>query len=184
MPDPFRSRANQPYARTEPDLIAAGEVRTPLDDFLTRLQQLGASPDQVQSVADTWDQFDTDDGEDSWTPERRAMLMALGDTELGQLIDASRDEYNYATTSEEDAAAADHTRHLEAAIAEAQGRIGANVQSVAAWVGDDPVRAEAVLRLELAPEGANRTTLISQVAPVARFGTDELDALRASYQGG
>ena len=141
--------------------VVATEVRSPLDDFLDRLRQLGATPDEMDAVARTWDQLDPDDSPDpdAWTRARREEVRRAGDDYLRALILEGRAEYEYGTTTEKDAAAKAAHAAYAAALAEAQGRIGGTVPAVLAWVGDDPLRAEAVLHLETLPEGANRKSL-------------------------
>lgn len=181
MSDPYRPVA--PQARTEPDLVATGEVRSQVEQFARRLYDLGATPDEVAQVVDNWDRLDPDDDPDplAWTRERRARLLHAGDHELAGLLAQSRAEYEVGTVTEEDAAERARTAALEAALAEAAGRIGSNVGSVTAWVGGDPVRAEAVLRLELAPEGKGRATLVGPLADLVGWDTADVDAVRASY---
>lgn len=151
-----------PYAPAGPRRPTVSEVRTPVDQFATRLANLGATPDEVQAVVDAWDDLDPDDAADpdAWTAGRRDRVFAADDAELQAMIDSARDEYEVGTTTEADAQAkADHAA-LRAAEAEAAGRIGGNVDSVLAWVAGDAIRAQAVLALEQAPEGANRKTLV------------------------
>lgn len=182
MTDPY-APPDPDAATAEPDLVSQGEVRSPLEQFVARLRDLGAQPDEVQTVVDHWDDLDPDNDPDpeAWTRARRAQLAAMGDAELSGLLAQSRAEYTDGTTTQEDADEAAHTAALEQAIAEAQGRIGANVQSVLAWVADDPVRAEAVVRLEVAPEGANRTTLWGPLADQLGWTGADVEVLAASY---
>lgn len=147
MPDPYAAKG---WPRT-----AASERVGQLDGFLARLRQLGASPDEVAAVADTWDDYDED-----WTPERKAELLRTTDAELGQMLADVRTEYTVGTTPQEqaDAEAAEANYRLQ--FRQAHERIGGNVQSLLDWVGDDPVKARAVLALEEGPDGAGRKTLI------------------------
>lgn len=181
MTDPYKPVSSQRTA--EPDLVASGEVRSPLDQFLQRLVDLGATPDEVQRVADAWDQLDPDDDPDpeAWTRARRDAFAQAGDAELLAALQATRDEYKLGHTTEAEAEAEAAALALDAALAEATGRMAGNVQSILAWVADDPYRAEAVLRLEVAPEGADRTTLVGPLTQQLGWDTDALDALRASY---
>ncbi len=182
MTDPYKPASPR---QPEPDLVASGEVRSPLAQFLQRLADLGATADEVQRVADAWDVLDPDDDPDpeAWTRARRDQFAAAGDTELLAALKATRDEYKLGHTTEEQAAAEQQAATLDAALAEAHGRIAGNVQSILAWVGDDPARAEAVLRLELAPEGASRTTLQGPLVQLLGWDDAQVDALVASYTG-
>lgn len=154
MPDPYAAKG---WPRP-----ATGERRTELDQFVTRLVELGAQPDEVQLVRDSWDDLDPDDSTDpdAFTAARRAELVRLPDDQLRSMISASRDEHTLGTTTEEEAEAHRQMAEYRQAYQEAAERIGGNVDSVLAWVADDPVRAEAVLELEEGPDGAGRKTLV------------------------
>lgn len=130
------------------------EVRTELETFSDRLRQLGATDDEVAQVVAGWDTFDAD-----WTPARRHQVVHLSDADLRQLLVDGREEYEHDTTTEEVAAVRDAERARRMAEAEAARRIGGNVDSVLAWVGDDRYRAQAVLELEVA--GQRRKTLLA-----------------------
>lgn len=151
-----------PYAPVGPSRTPVSEVRSEQEQFLARLRDLGATDDEVRTVADHWDDLDPDDPDDpeAFTKARRAELIRSGDGVLLGLIHAGRAEYEHGTTTEDEATAKDFAAAYAAAQAEAVGRIGGNVESVLAWVGGDEVRAMAVLQLETAPEGADRKTLV------------------------
>lgn len=181
MTDPYADPTDR---STEPDLVSQGEVRSPLEQFLARLRDLGATPDELDAVAGGWDNLDPDDDDDpdAWTRARRDHLARVaGDAELSALIAAARSEYETGTVTEDEADARARAAALDAALAEAAGRIGANVQSVLAWVADDAARAEAVLRLELAPEGAGRTTLVAPLAEQLGWTAEDVGDVTASY---
>lgn len=154
MPDPYAAKG---WPRE-----VASESRTELDQFVSRLVDLGAQPDEVQLVRDSWDDLDPDDDTDpdAFTTARRAELVRMPDDKLLALLHASREEHELGTTTEEEAEAARAEAQYRVAVAEAHERIGGNVDSVLAWVADDPVRAEAVLDLETGPDGADRKTLV------------------------
>ncbi len=147
MPDPYRAKGWPRVNR---------ETRTDLETFTMRLELLGASPDEVQAVVGGWDDFDGD-----WTPERRHELLHMGDDGLRGVIEAGREEYDYANTTEEEAEARVEAQRLRTARSEAAQRIYGTVPSLLAWVGDDQVRAGAVRELETGDEGASRKTLLS-----------------------
>ena len=138
------------------------ETRGPLETFLMRLRQLGATLDEIDAVAATWDQLDPDDDPDpdAWTVTRRREVMYADDTYLLALIREGRDEYELGTTTQEQADDKAEAAAFNAALNEASGRVGGTVPAVLAWVGGDPTRARAVLDLEAAPTGAGRKTLL------------------------
>lgn len=154
MPDPYAPKG---WPRQ-----VASERRTELDQFVARLTELGAQPDEVQLVRDSWDDLDPDDSTDpeAFTAARRAELVRMPDAQLRGLLADSRDEHTLGTTTEEEAEAHRQMAEYRQAYREAAERIGGNVDSVLAWVADDPVRAEAVLELEEGPDGAARKTLV------------------------
>jgi hypothetical protein len=151
-----------PYAAKGWPRAIAGERRTELDQFVSRLVDLGAQPDEVQLVRDSWDDLDPDDSTDpeAFTAARRAELVRMPDDQLRGLLSASREEHELGTTTEEEAEAHRQMAEYRQAYREAAERIAGNVDSVLAWVADDPVRAEAVLELEEGPDGAARKTLV------------------------
>lgn len=156
-----------PYApgTTRRQAESASEV----DHFAQRLRALGATDDEVAAVVENWDELDADDyspepGEaEPWTEARRSALLVAGDAELRALIDASRDEYDYATTTDDEAAQADVARRALQAHNEAADVIGRPVAQVLEWVGGDRLRAQAALRLETGPDGGSRKTLTEQL---------------------
>jgi len=143
-----------PYA---PRIIReAVEQASQLDQFLRRLRLLGGTDDELQAVADTWDDFD-----EGWTPAMRDALAGSDDGSLRAELAALRTEYADATTTDAEQADADYAA-LVAALAEAAAVVvGSPVREVLAWVGDDAVRAALVLDVELDPEtGGRRKTLV------------------------
>jgi hypothetical protein len=149
MPDPYAPKG-------WPREVAA-ETRGPLDQFLARLADLGATDDEQADVAATWHD------DEAFPPEWRQELLHMGDNELAAMIREVREEHRLGTTTEDDDADAEAHAAYRAAMAEAAERIGGNVQAVLAWVGDDPVRAQAVHQLETGPDGAGRKTLVEPV---------------------
>lgn len=167
----LRTVTNPPTRR-----VTASERRTDLDQFLTRLRELGALPDEIDAVAEVWDSLDPDgappdeSGHPAWTRQRRADMANLGDAELRSMILAAREEYELGTTTEEEHEdRALRARQAEARV-EAQARIGGSVTAVLAWVGDDVARAAAVVELESSPEGAGRVTLLRPLAELIGGG--------------
>lgn len=152
MPNPYQARG---WPRV------TLESRTPLEQFVGRLEQLGATEDEISAVVDTWDQFDPDPhAPEAWTHAQRARVMALGDNELRAMIVDGRREYEYATTTQEDADRRAEKASRQRALTEAEGRIDGTVSAILAWVGDDRIRAQAVLAAER-ESGAPRKTLLT-----------------------
>lgn len=140
------------------------ERQSTLDGVQARLRQLGATDDEVAAVVDGWDQLDPDDTPDGWTRARREQVTHMGDNELRALLVDGRTEYEYATTTEEEAAEQDRQRARNRTQAEAADRVNGTVPSVLAWVGDDKDRAQSVLDVETT--GANRITLVKALREV------------------
>src|SRR3990167_7503150 len=95
-----------PYAPAGlPRLSAGSEVRSPLDQFLARLRDLGATPDELAGVARTWDDLDPDDctDPDCFTRRQRDELAHAPDERLRALILDGRAEYEHGTTTQADA---------------------------------------------------------------------------------
>lgn len=156
-PDPYQARG---YPRVN------SETRSPLEQFVTRLRELGATEDEVSAVVDTWDDFDPDPhAPEAWTHAQRAKVAALGDNELRQMIVDGRREYEIGTTTEEEAARKAAKNAELRAMSEAQGRIDGTISAILAWVGDDKVRAMAALAAER-EGGAPRKTLVSKLEDV------------------
>lgn len=142
------------------------ETRSPLEHFVTRLRELGATEDEVSAVVETWDQFDPDPhAPEAWTHAQRAKVAALGDNELRAMIVDGRREYAYSTTTEEEAARKAAKNAELRAMTEAQGRVDGTVSAILAWVGDDKVRARAALAAER-EGGAPRKTLVTKLEDV------------------
>lgn len=159
--DPYAGGGRGPGAQ------ASGEVRTELEQFVARLRDLGAAPDEIEPVVASWDDLDPDDtppteGEaPPWTTGRRTALVNAPDAELAGLLQASREEYAVGTTTEEAAAEAKAKAKATKLAAKAADVVGKPVAEVLDWVGDDAGRATAVLALETAKgQGGNRKTLV------------------------
>lgn len=146
MPNPYAPRVTR---RTEPEQV--GE----LAGFLHRLRLLGATDEELASVADTWDQLT-----DEFTVLDRAQMLAWDDEKLGAELAALRAEYRQHTTTEADDATEAAARATNTAQAEAHDVVGRPVASVLEWVGSDVLRAIAILDLEQGPDGAARKTLV------------------------
>ncbi len=144
MPDPYAAKG---WPRD-----VASEMRSPRDTWLMRLEQLGATPDELAQVMAEWP-------DPEYQAEVHDMLL-LGDNELRATLLEVRAEYEVGTTTEAEADAQDDHAEYRAAEAEASGRIGGTVGALLAWVGSDLVRAQVVHHLETSAEGANRTTLV------------------------
>jgi hypothetical protein len=177
MATPTHDHTTDPYAGGS-RRVSASERRSEVDHFAARLRALGATDDEVASVVDNWDELDPDDAvaepgdPEPFTRARRDYLVRAGDTELQQLIQASRDEYAYGTTTEADATEADAAvaaeRAHQAHLADAARHIGGSVAEVLAWVGNDVGRARAALELETdADVGGNRKTLVAPLQELA-----------------
>lgn len=135
----------------------ASEIRSERDQWAQRLAACGASAEEITAASDSWDRLD-----DDWTAERRHYLAtAAGDDEIRALIRDARADYETGTVTEEDAAERAEATSYAVAVDEASRRIGGTIPSILAWVGDDPVRARATLKLETSSRGAGRVTLIS-----------------------
>lgn len=150
------------------------EVRGELGQFVQRLRELGATADEIRSVEEHWDDFDDpdewEDDPDAWTPERRALFVQASDRDLERIIRAGRAEYEYATTTEEDAAEEEALRRIREAQAAAYERMGATVEVIVKWVDGDKLRAEAVLGYETGADGAGRKTLVAAMEQVLTSG--------------
>lgn len=156
-PDPYAPKG---YPRVN------SETRSPLEQFVTRLRELGATEDEVSAVVDTWDDFDPDPtAPEAWTHAQRAKVAALGDNELRQMIVDGRREYEIGTVTEEEAARKAAKNAELRAQTEAQGRIDGTISAILAWVGDDKVRATAALAAER-EGGAPRKTLMARLEDV------------------
>lgn len=143
-----------PYAPRVNRQASIAETVSELDQFLGRLRALGATDDEIDTVRDTWDDLDPE-----WTAEQRTALTLLPDDDLRAELVATREEYRHDTRTEEDQAEIDASSHLAAVRREAADLIGRSVGYIRGWVGEDAVRAIAVLDLELGPDGARRITL-------------------------
>lgn len=158
MPDPYAPKG---WPRS-----TASERVSPLDGFLARMRQLGATEEELAGVRDDWGNYD---GED-WTPERKAQVLAATDDQLRAMLAEVRAEYEVGTVTEEEHAARARQHDYQLQLREAADRIGGTVADVLGWVGDDPVKAEAVLELEQGPDGADRKTLVEPLRQLADAG--------------
>lgn len=158
-PDPYAPKG---YPRIN------SETRSPLEQFIMRLRELGATEDEVSAVVETWDQFDSDPhAPEAWTHAQRARVMALGDNELRAMIVDGRREYEFSTTTQEEAdRKAAKAREIRA-MSEARDRIDGTIAAILAWVGDDKIRAQAALSAER-EGGAPRKTLVTKLEDVLR----------------
>lgn len=150
-PDPYQAKG---YPRVN------SETRSALEQFIVRLRELGATEDEVSTVVASWDDLD-----EEWTVAERARVASLGDNELRAMIVDGRREYDYSTTTQEEADRRAAKAEQLRAMTEAQGRIDGNVAAILAWVGDDKVRATAALAAER-EGGAPRKTLVKQLEDV------------------
>lgn len=150
-----------PYAARVSRHAAIAETVGELDQFLGRLRALGATDDEIATVRDTWDELDPE-----WTAEQRTALTLLPDDELRAELVATREEYRHDTRTEQDQADIDASTHLAAVRREAADLIGRSVAHIRGWVGEDAVRAIAVLDLEMGPDGARRVTLMKPLQEI------------------
>lgn len=155
MPDPYAPKG---WPR------GTSERQSTLDGVQVRLRQLGATDDEIAAVVDGWDQLDPDGTPDGWTRVRREQVTHMGDNELRALLVDGRQEYEYATTTEEEAAEKVRANARRRTQAEAAERVNGTVPSVLAWVGDDKDRAQAVLDVE--NTGARRITLVKALLEI------------------
>lgn len=145
MPNPYAARVS----RSAPQSVSE------LDQFVGRLRSLGATPDEIVTVRETWDAFDTD-----WTPERRGIFVRLPDDALRAELLATRQDFDHDTRTEQEQGAVDAAGHVARVHRDAADVIGRSVGEVLGWVGADAIRAMAVLDLELGPDGGGRKTLV------------------------
>ncbi len=157
-PDPYRARG---WPR------GSSEVRTPLEQFVQRLRDLGATEDEVSAVVVTWDDLEVSDDPEAWTLARRdAMVRTVDDATLRQMIVDGRREYAIGTTTEEEV---ERVRRLNAereAYSAAYSMLGETVGTILEWVGSDPVRAKAMAELEQGQSGRGRKTLLTALEPI------------------
>lgn len=176
MGDPYAPRVKR--TASEPEAISE------LDQFVTRLQLLGATDEEIATVRSTWDDLD-----EEWTVDQRTALTLLPDDELRAELLATREEYRHDTRTETEQASVDTADALTQARAWASDIIGQPVAKVLAAVGEDIYRAMAVLDLELADDGAHRKTLVEPLQamvagePVEILGETEGDARGGGTDG-
>ncbi len=153
---------SDPYAASNPKPATSADTVPELQHFLGRLDQLGATPDELAGVAASWDDLEPADpaNPEAWTLERRTAMVSANDADLVEMIDSARQEYAEGTTTEAEAdQAATNTRQAEL-WAEATEATAGTVAEALDWVGDDPQRAGAALAVETGPDGRNRVTLV------------------------
>jgi hypothetical protein len=71
-------------------LQVVDEVSDQRDAMAARLAQLGATPDEIQTFVEHWDQLD-----DDWTEEKRTAFVGASDTRIREALQRVRDEYPY-----------------------------------------------------------------------------------------
>jgi hypothetical protein len=135
-----------------------------LEQFVRRLWQLGATPDEVQAVRDSWDELD-----DEWTAEARFAFANSTDEALLAAIAEGRRELDDGLHTDDEQEARRRTELEAAVLADAQLQVNQSVDAALAWVkaanGDDELhelRARALLQLER--EGLERKTLLEPLA--------------------
>lgn len=148
--NPFRA-VDDPH----PEPVDAGddtdESSRLLAHFQSRLRSLGATPEEVEAVAGTWDSFDED-----WTVEhRREVALDWDDAQLARDIIESR----RAGLSDDDLLAA-----------EAERQSAGTIEAVLAWVGESPQFAAAVLEIERA-RPKPRVTLVAALEELTSGGS-------------
>lgn len=116
--------------------------RDDLVDFVGRLSTLGATLDQIEDVKAKWATWDEDlaPGELS-----RHDLVRLDDGALSKALADARAEYVEHTSTEDEQAAAEHRAAVQDMLNEAYLVVAnSNVPGVLYWVGNDPVKANAI----------------------------------------
>lgn len=170
---------SDPYAPKGWPRETAAEVRGPLEEFLMRLAELGATQDELDQVAEAWDELDPDecDDPDCWTAAKRDSMRYAGDDELTALLERARTEYEVGTTTEEEAEAAAFRAELDDTIEDAREHIEDSVPKILEWIGDDPMRARAVVIIETENGTVDgRTTLTGPAQAIyAPDGAIEVD---------
>lgn len=157
MGNPYKARRPRQQAH---------EVLSPGEQFARRLALLGAQPDEIQVVMSWWDQFDAE-----WTPEVQQEWVESTDEELSNEIGRIRAEFQAATTTPDEVEQA-----VAALIADGEPQRQVDegtVPQVLEWVGDDLVRATAVLSLEFAPDGKQRKGIEQGLAHLLPADTQE-----------
>lgn len=152
--------------------VSASETRTPLEQLMVRMRELGARPDELEAAAAVW----------GINPEEDARITTMPDHELRADILAVRTEYETGTTSEADATEQSMVVDYLHTMNEARQRVGGTIPSIMAWVADDPIRAFAVADLETSDEGAGRSTLLRQLDKIAAVD-DTADRLTVALEG-
>lgn len=157
---------DQPTRRT-----TTPEVRSELETAVMRLEEIGATPDEIATFVDGWDDLN-----DDWTVERRTEWLHQSDGDLARELAGIRAEHRFHTTTEEEQAELDDQERHMALIDEAAGLTGSNITRIMEWVnaGDDPteVGLRASIMLDLETNGQNRPTLVAQLADAATPAAD------------
>lgn len=149
MPNPY-----EPRVTVTPEQEVEGE----LDYLLRRLTALGATDDELDRLAAEWAEIPADE---------RAHIISLDDEALARDLADARAEHEFATTTEDEAAAQEAEQAAAVLRGEVAERIEWSVAKIAEWVGDDAARAQAVIDAEL-ETGEPRSTLIDRMERVAR----------------
>lgn len=141
------------------------ETTSKLDDLKRRFALLGATDDEVASMTAAWN----GDGDAAYTDEEKRALVAASDGTLTEWLANVRSEYDFHTTTEDEAAQREADEAWAAALEGerlgAADAVNGNVDSVLAWVHEDGAqtyaRAQAVIDAEHDLNGdAARVTLI------------------------
>ncbi len=136
------------------------ESRSPKEELIVRLGQLGYSDDEIGQFTTAWDGNDetvayTDD-------EKRALVGASDGTLLAELR-AIRSEDDYHHTTPEEQAEREEQEAVAAAahalVNEAREVVNAPVDDVLTWVDGDPGRALAAVVAEREMHDPERVTL-------------------------
>lgn len=167
MPNPFAARVKR--QTTEAQSLS------PLEQFVGRIQLLGATDEEIAQVRETWDELD-----EQWTAEDRDNLANLSDDDLRAELLATREEYDHATTTEDEQDQRDAATWLEQVRAEAAEVIGQNVGQVLGWVGEDAGRALAILELEQSESGAKRKGVVE---PLTEMVAGETTGIPVEFVG-
>lgn len=131
-------------ARTPTKRTGTREVRSDLEQIIARLEQLGATTDEIEALVARWDVLD-----DDWTVERRRAFVRANDVDLlDELVDVRVEHAGHVVTADP-----------EAVLIQAGLIIGSSVPAIVQWVGDDPARRRAVLDVEQARPDPRRTLL-------------------------